>query len=366
MATAPEIIPETSTDLIVYEAQRNAVLLFTDDRKYSEFYGRVKDSVAGFVPDVTTDKGRREIASTAFRVTKAKTALDKAGFALTEEWRQKTAAVNAARKKMTTELDALAEEVRLPLTKWEEAEAERDACVEQTIQRLRNAATIGEGETAADIEARLKRITEFDPDESVFQIRVGEARDTRDATAASLERAALRLRQEEADRVELERLRAEAAEREEAERIQREEREREERERLAREAEERAKVEAEERRKAEIAAAEERARVEAQERARVEAEKRLAKERRARQAAEREADEARRKSEERDAWEAKERREREAREADERHRKAVLDEVIDDIAAATNDGHNAASFGFAQAVANAIAAGLVRHVRVSF
>jgi hypothetical protein len=370
MATAAEIVPEaeTGTDLIVAEAQRNAVALFTDEQKYDEFYKRVRDSVSGFVPDVTTDKGRREVASVAFRVTKAKTTLDKAGLALTEEWRQKTNAVNAARKKMVTQLDALADEIRQPLTEWEQQEAERQARVDDVIQKLRNAATVAEGETAADVEARLKRITEFEPDEAVFQVRIAEARDTRDATAASLERSVLRLRQEEADRVELERLRREAAEREEAERIAREEREREEQERLAREAEERARIEAEERRKAEIAAAEERARVEAEERARAEerrvAEEQLAEERRAREAAEREADERRRAEEERAAWEAKEKREREAREADERHRKAVLAEVAEDIAASLFTAPEKADV--AQALANAIAAGNIRHVRVEF
>lgn len=372
MATQPALIDnnETGTDLIVIEAQRNAVALFTDDRQYSEFYERVKQSVSGFVPDVTTDKGRREIASVAFRVTKAKTTLDKAGFALTEEWRQKTAAVNASRKKMTTELDALADEVRRPLTEWEAKEAQRCEQVSGLIQRLHNAATVQEGETAADVEARLRALNGYVIDPALFQERRQEGDDAKEAATQALNRAVTRLRQEEADRAELERLRREAAEREEAERLAREAREREEMERRQREDAERQRIEAEDRRKAEIAAAEERARLEAEERARAEerreAEERVAEERARAEAAELEAAEAQRKEQERLAWEAKEKREREAREADARHRQAVLNEVIDDIASATNDGHNAASLGFAQAVANAIAAGLVRHVSVTF
>ena len=220
MATQPDLIDraETSTDLIVADAQRNAVQLFTDEKQYDDFYRRVRDSISDFVPDVTTDKGRREIASVAFKVTKAKTTLDKAGLALTEEWRQKTNAVNAARKKMTTQLDELADDVRRPLTEWEAKEADRQKLVDDTIQRLRNAATVQEGETAADVEERLAKVIAFEPDEALFGVRIVEACDTCDATAAALGRARDRLRREEADRAELDRLRREAAERDERER----------------------------------------------------------------------------------------------------------------------------------------------------
>jgi colicin import membrane protein len=372
MATQPDLLDTTTngTDLIVVEAERNAVALFTNDRQYDEFYRRVKDSVSDFVPDVTTDKGRREIAKVAFKVTKAKTTLDKAGLALTEEWRRQTNAVNAARKKMTTQLDELAEEVRRPLTEWEAKEAERQERVSSLIQRVRDAAIIREGETADDVERRLRNVTDFEPDEDLFGVRIAEARDTRDATAASLERARDRMRREEADRAELERLRKEAAEREEREReaeAQRLEAER--AERMKAEAEERAKREKEESARR-IREAEERAAREADERARAEerrqAEEKLAEERRAREAAEREAADRRRAEEERAAWEDKERREREAREADERHRKDVLAEVAEDMTAVLLFHADADAKGAANAVANAIAGGIIRHVRVTF
>jgi hypothetical protein len=357
----------TSTDLVIVEAQQRAVAIFTDEKQYSEFYERVKKSVADFVPDVTTDKGRREIASVAFRVTKAKTTLDKAGFALTEEWRKKTAAVNASRKKMTTELDALAAEVRRPLTEWEEREAERQRKVEGELARFRNAGVVADDETAADVERRGRELHAEQLDPELYQDRLDEAAEAKAAAVQVLARAMHRLRQEEADRAELERLRREAAEREEAERIAREAREKEERERLAREAEERAKVEAEERRKAEIAEAADRARVEEAERVRREEQERheaeLAKERAAAEEERAEAERLRREKEEREAWELKENREREAREADERHRKAVIDEIIADLHEALQEEADSV---IPKAVANAIAAGTIRHVSVKF
>lgn len=360
-------LQETGTDLIVAEAQRNAIALFTDGKRYSDFYERVKASVSTFEPDVSTEKGRREIASVAFRVTKAKTTLDKAGFALTEEWRKKTAAVNAARKRMVTELDELADEIRRPLTEWEKREAERSQRVDQEIQHFRSQASVGEDEAAADVERRCCALDGYVVDPDLYQDRLDEGQSAKEAAVEALRRAVQRLRQEEADRAELERLRREAAEREEAERLAREKREREEQERREREQAERRRAEEKERRKAEIAAAEQRARVEAEQRARAEerraADERLAEERRQREAAEAEAAEARRNEQERLAWEERERMEREKREADERHRKAVIAEVAEDISAAL---FNAEQSDVALAVANAIAAGTVRHVSVRF
>lgn len=358
---------EAGTELIVAEAQQNAVALFTSDEKYSEFYERVKAQVASFVPDTSTAKGRAEIASVAFRVTKAKTTLDKAGLALTEEWRKQTAAVNASRKKMTTELDALAAEVRRPLTEWEEQDKARAAEADRLIAWMRQAAVVSEEDTAETVERRGRQIHAYDPSPELFQERLDEAAEAKAATIAVLLKARARLHQEELDRAELARLRQEAEEREAKDRA---EREKQEQERLAREAEERA-AEAARRAKEEsdrrIQEAQERAAREAEEKARAEErakhEAQLAEERAAREKVEREAAEARRKEEERLAWERKEQADRERREADERHRKAVIAEIADDISAVVLAD---ISPKLARSIADAIAAGTIRHVSIRF
>lgn len=357
-------VAEVGTDLIVEEARRNAVALFTDEHRYSEFYERVKESVSGFVPDLTTDKGRKEIASVAFKVTKAKTTLDKAGLALTDQWRKQTNAVNAARKKMTAELDQLAADIRRPLTEWEAVEDARQARCKAMLLRLQWEAAVSFGESSADVRVRHDDIDALRFDAAEFEGFREQLTALRQQALDALSNAITRLEQEENDRAELERLRREREEREarEAE----EARQREEADARRRDEERRAMLakEAEERRQREIAQAEERARREAEERARMEerraAEEKLAEERRQRAAAEAEAAEARRKEQERTAWEEKERREREARESDERHRKAVLRDVRDDlISAGLGDDQ-------AKTAALAIGAGSIRHVAVRF
>lgn len=228
----PQASAEARTELVVAEAQTNPVALFTDEKRYSDFYERIKATVSSHVPDVSTAKGRDEIRSLAFRVTKAKTSLDKAGLGLTEEARKLIKTVNESRAKMTGELDELAKEVRKPLTDWEEAEKAREERVNRELNEIRLAATVGEEETSEEVEKRGRELYERELDPELFQDRLEEAQGAKDASVLALLKARDRLKKEEDDRAELERLRAEAREREEREARERAERE-------AREAEER-------------------------------------------------------------------------------------------------------------------------------
>lgn len=77
------------------------------------------------VLDATTEKGRKEIASLAFKIAKTKTSLDSAGKSLTEDWQRQTKAVNAVRSKAWEFLENLQKEIRMPLDEFEEAEKAR-------------------------------------------------------------------------------------------------------------------------------------------------------------------------------------------------------------------------------------------------
>lgn len=203
------MLTETSTDLLAIAAS-NPVALFTDDKQYSEFYARVKASVLneGASTDTSTATARDEIKARAFKVTKAKTTLDKLALGLTEDWRTKTAAVNASRRKMVTELDALAAEVRKPVTDWEDAEKAREARVNDGLSWLRSAATVAFFDTSASLAERLAEVKAFaiGPD-------YGHSRDIAEAARAyaveTIETGIVRLAKEEADRAELDKLRAE-------------------------------------------------------------------------------------------------------------------------------------------------------------
>jgi len=265
----------------------NGIELFTGAGKLDDLLSRIRQETATIVPDVSTDKGRKEIASLAYKVARSKTVIDDAGKALVADWKAKSAEVDAARKKARDTLDALKTEVRQPLTAWEE-EQERIA---------REAA---EAEARARAEAEAARLAEIERREA--EIREREAAIAR----AEAERAA-----------------AEQAEREARERAEREER-------IRQEAAERAKKEAEE-----AVARAEREAQEARERAEQERAEAVERERLAAERAERERAEAIRAAEQRAAAEAaRVERERKAeadrieaenarRAADREHRKTI-------------------------------------------
>ena len=93
----------------------------------SQIIDSIRAKVEGIVPDLSTNKGRSEIASLANKVARTKTTLDKAGKALADHLNAKLKPINSERKLIRDSLDKIKEEVRKPLTDWENREKERVA-----------------------------------------------------------------------------------------------------------------------------------------------------------------------------------------------------------------------------------------------
>lgn len=94
-----------------------------------ELVNKIKTEARSFVIDATTAKGRKEAVTLAAKVRKSKTFLDTLGKNLTESERDKITKVNAERKIIRDELDELAEEIRKPVTEFEQAEENRIAAI---------------------------------------------------------------------------------------------------------------------------------------------------------------------------------------------------------------------------------------------
>ncbi|WP_281823125.1 hypothetical protein [Sphingobium sp. BS19] len=242
MATQP--LFETGTDVVPANANTAVAVLFDAD-KFDAFYAKLKADVEATPVDLTTDKGRKAIASAAAKVRTEKASIDKDRLRLTKEWRDNTAKVNGAWKGIETRMDALAIEARKPLTEWEQAEADRKTKCDAIINRLALDGMVSLDDSAADVRTRGEAVwnTQIDPELFGDQATVAEA--AKAHAIATLKTALARLTREEEERAELEKLRAEAAERERAEAAARE--------KVAREAAEAAEIE---RQKARVAAEE--------------------------------------------------------------------------------------------------------------
>lgn len=312
--------------------------------------------------DISTPLGRKQIASLALKVARSKTFLDDAGKELVSGWKEQAKTVDAERKRIREELDALKDEVRAPLTAWENAEAARVKGHEEALAALESAGSFGEPFSSADVQARLDSIGGlFSRDWQEFLKR---AEITRDNVIRWHTDTLSAIKAREAEEARLERLRREDADR------RRHERE----ERIKADAAAKAKEEAEARAKAEAAKAEqarlatERARQAAESRAAKAESDRVAAEEKAqadaRSAAERsEREKAEAVQAERDRAEAARRAEADAaakREADKKHRARVNNEVLSALASA------GLSEADARTAVEAIAKGLVPHVRIQY
>ncbi|WP_370426110.1 cell envelope biogenesis protein TolA [Pantoea vagans] len=319
-----------TTDLVVIE-KANALTVFKSADQIEEILQKVEREVMSFVPDVTTVKGRKEIASLAYRVSQTKSYLDGLGKDLVAELKEVPKIIDANRKTVRDRLDALRDKARQPYTEWE-AEQERIKAEEEA----RIAAEKLAAQIESDHEIALLLNDKFDRD-------VSEAK-----AEAERQRAA---HEEEIRRQAAEQARIEAEQSAQRERDAAEKREadlkaaKEKAEADAKAAQERAEREAREaQERAERQANEARERAEREKQAAIEAEQRKA----------REAEAARLAEEKRIADEAA------ARAADVAHRKAVNNKALADFVAIGLTEEQA------RTVITAIAKGEVTAIRITY
>lgn len=282
---------------LIVVPKESALEVFTKPGGLEPYLGQIKAAVTGIVPDLSTKKGRDAIASLAYKVSKSKTYLDGVGKELVDEYKEIPKKIDAARKQARDFLDQLRDEVRRPLTEWEEAEKARKAKHEHGIEHMKALAAFLEQADSATIKAQMAELEEIVVGEDWEEFEA-EAHRVKSASLDTLRAALAKRQQYEAEQAELARLRAEAAAREQQERE----------ERIAREAAERAAREAREAAERQVREAQEAAQ-------RAELERQQA-EQRAAQAAE--AERQRIAAEQREAEEAARRRE-----ADREHRRKV-------------------------------------------
>lgn len=362
---------------LMVPAQTDLETLFSIDKGLDPVIAAIRAEALAHVPDISTKKGRDAIASMAYKVSRSKTALDEAGKSLTEDAQKQINTVNAERKKMRDELDALRDQVRKPLVDWELAEKERVDGLKERLAGLEAAAPAEE--TSACIKALTQRVEAVELDDSWAEYKA-HAAVAKDTKLTELRKLLAATEQREAEQAELARLREEQAKRDEEDRLRREAEEAEARrvaaekaeaERLAQIEREKAAAVEQARIAAEAKAAEEaeraaRAAKEREDRLQREAEaaKRAALEaeqRRLRAAEEAKAREAAAAQAERDRIAAERAAEEEARrkrEADQAHRSKIRAEIIAALEAMRGNATP-------DAIADALMAGQIPHCEVT-
>lgn len=275
--------------------KEDPAIVYRDEDTFPALVKEIEAEIAAHVPDVSTEAGRKAIRALGDSISSRKVAILKKGDELTEEWRKKTKAVTTLKTAIERQMDELRDKAKAPFKAWKDADDAKQKRIAETLAEFDTIWRIPVGSTVEHVDNLIAKVEAVVIDDSF-----GDSKDRALAGRADVLERLRYSRDEiikaEADRRELERLRAEQ----------------EVRDRAAREAE--AQRQAEEAEQARIAAAERRAAEEAEARVRAEHEAAVAAERK-------KAEDAQR------ALEDEQRRQREAKEAEERRLAAEAAEL---------------------------------------
>ena len=226
--TAAQLVEQPTTELVVPETV-TALEVFSAPEGLDPYIEQAREFVAEQVPDTSTDKGRKAIASTARKVAKLKTKLDAMGKDLVSDWKAKAKAVDSSRKSMRDQLDALRDEARAPLTEWEAAEDQRVAELDSNYKLLEDMVAsvplLSKRDSLAVAFTLLKEHSaiEYQEYQSGADMLLRQLDEAIKTKTAAFDAADEEARQLEAQRIEQERIATEqriAAEKLEAEREQ--------------------------------------------------------------------------------------------------------------------------------------------------
>lgn len=177
----------------------------------------IRDEVINDIPDTTTVKGRTEIASRAYKVAKSSVAIDKLGKELADKLNAQLKPINTERKKSKDTLAALKNEVREPLTIWEDAEKERVEKLKARLAILDFSIDVFESLSIESVKATLDS-AKITPIDDTWQEFKGDAEIAKPIFIERLTDHLNELKVKESDRLKLVQLQKEEAERKQKER----------------------------------------------------------------------------------------------------------------------------------------------------
>ena len=156
-------------ELVTIPEKAELIVLFAD-KGLDPLLKKIKSEVDAFVPDLSTAKGRSEIASMAYKVSQSKTFLDNAGKGLVDKLKEQPKTVDAERRRMRDWCDALRDEVRKPLSDWEAEEEKRLADLQLKLASINEYKDV-EFETADEAKIALDGVHKILVDDSFCELK---------------------------------------------------------------------------------------------------------------------------------------------------------------------------------------------------
>lgn len=202
-------------DLIILEPSDIPALL-SDAEKMEAIIATIEKTALAEVSDTSTKQGRADITSLAYKVSKTKGPLTKAADTMKEDAQAIIKSVNGSKNTFTDRMDTLRDTIKQPLIDWQEAEDKRVADLET---KLKTEFQFEPDTTSSDIEHQIDCVKSVSVEQADWSEFAGAAQVAKkqmlETLRDKLELAKVREAAEaeaEANRKELEELRAKQAE----------------------------------------------------------------------------------------------------------------------------------------------------------
>ena len=166
--------------------------------------------------DKTTTAGLKQLGSLAYKVTKSKTFIESQRKSLVAAEKKRLQAIDTEGRRIWDILEGIADEVRKPLTDWEQIDKDRKARLETTLLELLDYGKVHYAATAEQIKEAIDRLNAIDT--SAMEEYSGLAASHKSNSLKELNAALTAQLEIDKAKAENERLKAEAQERETQER----------------------------------------------------------------------------------------------------------------------------------------------------
>lgn len=155
-------VVESTSDVVELAliGKPNALALF-EEKGLDPIIEKIRAEVKMHVSDISTERGRKAIASLSRKVASSKVRLDDLGKELVTGVKTQIGTIDAERKRMRDELDKLRDETRQPLTDWENAETFRVEAHEEGLLAIASLANVPFNSPIEEIADRLQDVQSF-------------------------------------------------------------------------------------------------------------------------------------------------------------------------------------------------------------
>lgn len=152
-------------DLITIE-HKTILEYYKKEKGLEPILDTIRNIVKEFVPDMKTATSRKDITSMAYRVSQSKVVLEGLANKLIDPQKKEVALVTTERIRVAKELDKLRDQIKKPLTDWQNDEKRRVADLVHKENRIKELGSLGQGINPKYLESYLVELDTLKPDDS--------------------------------------------------------------------------------------------------------------------------------------------------------------------------------------------------------